>query len=92
MGFYSIITDDTEHCLICGRPFPHKHHAMNAANKKKAEQYGLLVPLCERHHTGDEGVHRKQERMLAMKQLAQIKFEEKHSRELWLQEFGKSYL
>lgn len=88
----SIITNDMNHCFICGRPYPQKHHAMNGANKKKSEKYGLMVPLCERHHTGDEGVHRKPERMLAMRQLAQIKFEKIYSHELWLQEFGKSYL
>lgn len=88
----SIIADDMEHCFICGRPYPQKHHAMNHAYKKKAEKYGLIVPLCERHHTGAEGVHTKPEKMLAMRQLAQIKFEERYGHELWMQEFGKNYL
>ena len=88
----SIITDDMNHCLICGRPYPQKHHAMNAANKKKSEKYGLMVPLCEKHHTGAEGVHTDAERMKKMRQLAQTKFEAIHGHELWMQEFGKNYL
>ena len=88
----SKFTDDLTKCFVCGRPFPQIHHMMNAANKAKAEKYGLILPLCMNHHTGAEGVHTKPERMLACKQMAQKKFEEDHTREDWIKEFGKSYL
>lgn len=88
----SKFTKDLEHCFVCGRPYPHIHHMMNGANKKKAEKYGLILPLCLNHHTGAEGVHSKPEKMLACRQMAQRKFEEEHTREEWLSEFGKSYL
>ena len=88
----SILTDDIEHCIVCGRPYPHKHHVMNKFHKKKSEQYGLMVPLCALHHTGEAGVHTRPELMLAMRQMAQKKFEEKYGHELWMQEFGKNYL
>lgn len=65
---------------------------MNGANKKKAEQYGLILPLCINHHTGAEGVHTKPERMLACRQMAQRKFEEEHTRDEWVKIFGKNYL
>ena len=65
---------------------------MNKADKKKSEKYGLILPLCANHHTGAEGVHKKPERMLACRQMAQRKFEEEHTREEWISEFGKSYL
>ena len=65
---------------------------MNASNKAKSEKYGLILPLCMNHHTGAEGVHTKPEKMLACKQMAQRKFEEDHTREDWILEFGKSYL
>jgi hypothetical protein len=65
---------------------------MNKVDKKKAEKYGLIIPLCISHHTGSEGVHTKPEKMLACRQMAQKKFEEEHTREEWLSEFGKSYL
>lgn len=86
------MTDDMEHCFICGRPFPQIHHMMNKYDKKKAEKFGLVLPLCMMHHTGCEGVHSKPEKMLAMRQMAQKKFEEKYGHEAWMKEFGKDYL
>ena len=65
---------------------------MNGATKKKAEQYGLILPLCINHHTGAEGVHTKPEKMLACRQMAQRKFEEEHTRDEWVKIFGKNYL
>ena len=88
----SKFTSDLEHCFVCGRPYPQIHHIMNAFNKAKSEKYGLILPLCMNHHTGAEGVHTKPEKMLACKQMAQRKFEEDHTREDWILEFGKSYL
>lgn len=88
----SKFTTDLEHCFVCGRPYPQIHHMMNGANKKKAEKYGLILPLCANHHTGAKGVHSKPEKMLACRQMAQRKFEEEHSRDEWIEEMGKSYL
>ena len=88
----SKFTSDLNHCYVCGRPYPNLHHMMNGANKKKAEQYGLILPLCINHHTGAEGVHTKPEKMLACRQMAQRKFEEEHTRKEWIEQFGKSYL
>lgn len=89
---FSAFTDDLSRCYVCGRPYPNLHHMMNGANKKKAEQYGLILPLCINHHTGAEGVHTKPEKMLACRQMAQKKFEEEHTREEWIKLFNKSYL
>lgn len=88
----SKFTSDLSHCYVCGRPYPNLHHMMNGANKKKAEQYGLIIPLCINHHTGAEGVHTKPEKMLACRQMAQRKFEEEHTRDEWVKIFSKSYL
>lgn len=92
MELKSIITNDLEYCFVCGRPYPQIHHMMNKWDKAKAEKYGLIIPLCMNHHTGAEGVHTKPEKMLACRQMAQRKFEEIHSRDEWIEEFGKSYL
>ena len=88
----SIITNDMEHCFICGRPYPQVHHIMNKFDKKRSEKYGLIIPLCIEHHTGSAGVHTKPERMLAMRQLGQREFERRYGHELWMSEFKKSYL
>ena len=61
--FKSIITQDLEHCYLCGAPEPQIHHIFNGANKKKSEKYGLIIPLCMYHHTGDDGVHTVPEQM-----------------------------
>lgn len=90
--YYSILTDDMEHCYLCGCPNPQMHHIFNKYHKQKSEKYGLIVPLCMTHHTGMFGVHTKPERMLEMRQIGQRAFEKKYGHELWMKEFGKNYL
>lgn len=89
---FSILTDDMEHCFLCGVENPQIHHIMNGANKTKSEKYGLLVPLCMTHHTGMFGVHTNPQRMLNMRKAGQRAFEHYHEHELWMKEFGKNYL
>lgn len=91
MEIYSILTKDLNHCFVCGRPEPQMHHAMNKADKKKAEIFGLMLPLCEKHHTGAEGVHTDPERMKACRRMAQREFEKIHGHEEWMKQFGKDY-
>jgi len=88
----SIMTDDLEHCYICGSPNPQIHHIMNAANKTKSEEWGLLVPLCMTHHTGMFGVHTDPDKMRRMRQAGQKRFEELYGHEKWMEIFQKSYL
>lgn len=73
----------------------HRHHFLHGtANRKKAEHYGLWAYLCvKRHHEyGPEAPHANAEVDRRLKQMAQRAFEQKHSHELWMQEFGKNYL
>ena len=90
----SILTDNLDICYFCKKnPRQHMHHIMNAANKKKAEKYGLLVPVCFAcHFEIHNNTQEKELNMLAVKQMGQRKFEEFYSRELWMQEFKKNYL
>ena len=92
MELKSILTDDFEHCFICGSPNVQIHHVMNAANKAKSEEYGLLVPLCMTHHTGMFGVHTDPERMRNMRKCGQRRFEELYGHDKWMEVFGKNYL
>lgn len=89
MEIKSIMTNDLDHCYFCQRARQHIHHMMNAANKKKAEKYGLLLPVCFSCHTK---IHGDPLYMLAVRQMGQGRFEELYSRELWMKEFGKNYL
>lgn len=91
---HSIIQKEKE-CLVCHTTIGlHKHHCIyGTANRQKSEKYGLTVYLCARHHNGSNyGIHFNKTLDLKIKKLAQTKFEETHSREEFIKEFGRSYL
>lgn len=40
-----------EHCKLCGSPYVEIHHCLHGtANRKKADKYNLVIPLCHEHH------------------------------------------
>lgn len=91
----SIVTEDMEHCLVCGTTSNIQiHHCIHGrANRKLSDKYGLVVPLCIYHHTGSNyAVHTNRELDLQIIQLAQRKFEEKYSHEEFMKVFMKNYL
>ena len=89
----SVITDDLEHCFICGSPYVEIHHIFGGANRKNSELYGLFVPLCHRHHNEPPaGVHFNAEFMEKLHKLGQERFETVSSREEFIKIFGRSYL
>lgn len=82
-------------CFVCATTLNlHEHHVWHGtANRKKAEEYGLKVYLCQEHHTGSHGVHFNKALDEGLKMLAQSKFEELYgSREDFIKIFGKSVL
>lgn len=97
----SIIQSKKE-CFICRKNYDiettrglHEHHIFEGTSRKKqSEKYGLKVYLCYRHHNMDSdfGIHYQKALDLELKQLAQRKFEETHTREEFIQHFIKSYL
>lgn len=87
----SIITKDMEHCFICGACDPQIHHIFNGSNKRKSEKYGLIMPLCMNHHTGDEGVHTIPYKMKETKEFGQRMFELYYPDLNFLEIFGKNY-
>lgn len=63
------------------------------SNRKQSEKYGCWVWLCGKHHNlSDFGIHFDKELDLKVKKLAQSKFEENHSRQEFMQIFGKNWL
>lgn len=91
----SIIVEDLKHCLVCGTSFNiHIHHCIyGSANRKKSEKYGLIVPLCAKHHNmSNEGVHFNKELDIKLKQLAQKRFMEVYPNENFLDIFKRNYL
>ena len=85
---------DDKRCKVCGDVFNLElHHIFfGSANRKQSEKYGLVCWLCPEHHRGKSGVHQFRELDIALKQAAQMKFEEEHAREEFRAIFGKSWL
>lgn len=79
---------------MCGRPHSQIHHIVHGtSNRAKSDYWGLIIPLCQEHHTGQTGVHKNNEMDLHFKRLAQEEFEKQiGDRQMFIREFGKSYL
>lgn len=90
---FSIITNDLEHCIICGAKKDNLHEVFYGSYRHTSIKYGLVIPLCEKHHTkGDSSIHHDREFDLKMKFLAQDIFVKKYSLELFTKEFGMDYI
>lgn len=89
----SILQKEKE-CLVCKTNNVAEHHVFyGTANRKKSDEFGLVVWLCPRHHNASNaGVHFNKHLDLKIKQMAQRKFEELYSHEKFMQEFGRNWL
>lgn len=89
----SILQSEKE-CYICHTLYDiEEHHVYyGSANRRQSTRWGLTLWLCHEHHTGNSGVHFNKDLDTELKQMAQAKFEETHTREEFHQIFGKSYL
>lgn len=93
--------EDDNRCFLCMKlnddyeiRYTEEHHCLfGTANRAISDRLGLRVRLCLGHHrVGDEAVHNNAQNALILKQAAQQKYEEEHSREEWMAEVGRSYL
>ncbi len=86
----SILTNDMEHCIICGRSPVAWHHVINGtANRKKSDAFGLIIPLCPKHH---DMIHDDQRLDIIWKKRAELKFIDLYGAEMWMETFHKNYL
>ena len=88
----SLFTRDYEHCAWCGKENPQRHHVFGGKNRKNSDADGLWIPLCMEHHTGQNGVHHNIKMNLAIKRTAQVLYERDHTREAFIQRYGRNYL
>ena len=104
----SILQPKDGTCYICSRlhgdyriKLTEEHHIFyGSANRKVSETEGFKVDLCRRHHNYEwgccpEAVHHNPTGAgmdLWLKQEAQRKYEETHSREEFMKLIGKNYL
>ena len=83
-------------CYLCGSTVGlEEHHCIHGTGwRKLAEQYGLKVWLCYKHHrdsrVGVHGLNVKADKML--KRLAQRTFEKRYNHDIWMLQFGRNYL
>ena len=82
-------------CYVTGSTFNlHKHHVFyGTANRRKSEQWGCWVWLRgDFHNMSSHGVHTDKELDLRIKRETQTRFEELHGHDLFMKEFGRSWL
>lgn len=92
----SIITKDMNRCYKCGVysiTHTHIHHIFGASNRDLSSKYGLVVPLCQFHHTGSgEAVHFNKQFMDELHALGQKRFNEEYPDLDFIKIFGRNYL
>ena len=85
---------DEKRCYLCGSNSNiHKHHIYMGSNRKNSEEIGAWVYLCYKHHNGsNQGVHFNPKLDQELKELAQLKYEENHTREEFMSIIKRNYL
>lgn len=88
------ILQDERKCFVSGcTENLEKHHIFEAANRRHSAELGLWVYLRhDLHNEPPYGVHHNAKEGYKLKQIAQRKFEETHTREEFVSTFGRSWL
>jgi len=84
----SIITDDWEHCILCGGYPDHEHHCLHGSYKELADKFHLVAPLCHNCH---EKLHDKSKDDKKLQAKAQEAFEEHYPELDFLKIFGRNF-
>lgn len=97
MKRYSIITDNLEQCIECGKPNVELHEVFfGSRNRSKSIEDGMVIPLCkEYHHRGNlVGIHKDKELNLKYKRIAEQKWLEHYNKTVndFIKRYGKNYL
>ncbi len=96
----SIIQPERDYCYICAEVYQRyywegleEHHVFFGPNRKNSERHGMKVYLCPQHHReGDMAVHSNRITDIWLKERAQRKYEETHTRKEFTDIFGRSWL
>lgn len=97
MKRYSIITNNLDKCVECGRNNVELHEVFfGTANRKLSIQDGLVIPLCKaEHHCGNLiGIHKDIDLNKKWKKIAQKKWMEYYNKNIddFIKRYGQSYL
>lgn len=87
----SIMTDDLEHCFLCGRSPVQFHHIFGCPYRNKSTEDELFIPLCWECHLK---VHNEPSQQLnyKLKRYGQWEFEELYGHDEFMKHYGKNYL
>jgi len=93
-GNIKSIIQDEKKCYISESEYNlEEHHIFFGKNRKMSEKYGLKIWLTNKYHiTSNVAVHNNIVLDNELKQMAQRKFEESHTRKEFMKIFGKNYL
>lgn len=86
---------EDEQCIICGGISGlQRHHVFfGNPNRRHAEEDGMWVWVCYYHHTASlNSFHENRQMDLKMKRYAQGIYEQTHTREEFIERYGRSYL
>ncbi len=86
---FSILTNDLEHCILCGQKKDNLHEVFGGRNRPNSMKYGIVIPLCVFHH---QEIHKNKELQGFYHKLGQKKFMEYYPKEDFIKIFKKNYL
>lgn len=88
---FSILTNDLDHCVICGAKKDHLHEVFFGRNRINSIKYGLVIPLCTSHHVE---IHKNREWQEYWHVVAQKRFMEYYHKSIdeFVDIFKISYL
>ncbi len=84
----SILTDDLEHCIICGKKRDNLHEVFFGRNRQLSIKFGLVIPLCLECH---REMHRNKELQEVWHEKGQVAFERAYPKLNFVNIFRKNY-
>lgn len=86
---FSLFTNDLSHCYLCHKPKDHLHEVIFGKNRQNSMKYGLVLPLCEKHH---RLMHKDANLQLEYKRKGQVLFNKTYPNLVFENIFHKNYL
>ena len=95
----SIVQEDCGCCFLCGRngngdPLEMHHIYPGNPNRKHSDEDGLFVYICGNrcHRNGKLSAHKSAVTDKYLKSVGQAAYERTHSREEFMERYGRNYL
>ena len=86
---FSIITNDLDHCIICGKKKDNLHEVFAGRNRLNSIKFGIVIPLCLKHH---QEIHKNKDLWDIYHKKGQAIFNNAYPNLDFLDVFKKNYL